>query len=202
MEGLSEISLERSRQQLEFLNGLMSKGLPVYPIGGFADDALLYNSLSRPHGDIDLVALRSEEGNLRTVLFEDGFSVEDVVVPPNDRAYKIKIKKDLVIADIVLLDVEQADQKFSIDLVNPSNGQKFRISFDKNSLNYPKQAFESFQVNTVSPLTLIKSKGIYRRIGSNEGRVKDDVSSGLLIKKYFPEDDISAEKFLPEITKL
>lgn len=188
-------------EQLDFLNMIQEKRLPIWVIGGFADDALVHGGLSRFHSDIDAVTYRDKADFLKTELENMGFLIEEVIIPPNTTAYKLRAKKDLLHLDLVLFDFDESSKRFYISLVNPNTNDLFRIYFSENSLSYPTQNLNGIKINTVSPMTLIQSKNIYARIGSNEERDKDLKSQTVLINKFFPGDSPDSDKFKPLITK-
>jgi len=188
-------------QQLEFFKIIQEKNLPIWIIGGFADDALIQGNLSHFHGDIDAVAYRDKTDSIRVELENMGFHVEEVIVPPNTTAYKLRAVKDFLHLDLVLFDFDEESNKFYINLANTNTGDLFRIYFSEDSLSYPTQDLDSVKVNTVSPTTLIQSKNIYAQIGSNGERDKDSRSQMDLVNKFFPGESLSSDKFKPLIVK-
>lgn len=193
---------ERHRK---FINEVFTElRLPVYLVGGYAEDALLTGSMSPNRKDIDMVAFRDDKETVLQKLSEKGYVVTPVVIPPSQRPYKFKISlsDSQLSTDLVLLD-RDTDGRQYLELVDTSSETPLKIYFDPDGFDTMSDVtLESIPVRCISPRALIQSKGIYAQIGSeSEMREKDQLARKRLISTFFPEKEESDPFFLPRIIR-
>ncbi|MFZ5886608.1 MAG: hypothetical protein ACOYYF_03985 [Chloroflexota bacterium] len=139
--------------QLDLISELMIWEPPVYLFGGFAEDAVLYGKVSRPHQDVDVLiwldqlAMRIEQA--RALGFHS-FEVRFEAAPGHPLAVGAQSHRGL---DLEFC-IGERDTQGRAFFYRPSSTGLQRCWFPPDALSYPIQELEGLPVRTVSPLTL------------------------------------------------
>ena len=187
--------------QLNFIKAVFDQKLPVYLIGGYADDALLHQKVARTHHDVDLIARRADAQLLKTEVEKLGYKVKAESRARREKPYKLTVKGKNLIADIGLLDSDDTGELFTTS-TNPTTGEQVEVRFDKEIFDQQPSQLGEIIVNTVSPLELIRSKDAYFQVGLQPSRQNDVIAKDTLIKKFYPNEDPTADKFKLRIRKI
>ncbi|HXF44299.1 MAG TPA: hypothetical protein VNK70_02455 [Candidatus Paceibacterota bacterium] len=142
-------------EQLEFIGSVFEKEAPVWLIGGYAEDALLYEGVSSGHGDVDLVALRDDEKRLEDYFRQKGFSVTPIVEAGSEKPLKFSLERGGVKVDVGFIDYDETKKQPYVD-VEGREKRKFRVFLDKDMFKYNPTKLGDIEVKTVSPLSIIQ----------------------------------------------
>lgn len=192
------------KEQPEFIEDVFKKaeekGIDIFLIGGFADEAVLNGGeIKRKHEDVDFVCMRKDMDAVMALLSEVGCEkIKKIMDGQNFYAenlpLKIAAQRGGMTIDVPLLDFDELRQQPYYFLIN-NEGKKFTIYFEKN-------IFSDGKLGSISPLGLIQTRIFYPSIENIEIREKDRVAAEMLRSKFFPNDDLSDSKFMPEIIEI
>ncbi len=190
-----------TKSQLAFIRDVFEKKLPVCLWGGYADDALLHQSISRKHSDVDLAAFRTDSELLRKEFLSMGLKVEYVAFVKGETPYKLLVTGEHMHADVALFDTDEKGNPV-MDIYYPRMGAQYRVDFDPNVLQGIESQLEGVSVTTVSPLALIRSKDAYFQAGVGPSRKKDVAGKQALLAQFFPDEDPNSDKFKLQIARI
>jgi hypothetical protein len=176
-------------------------------MGGYAEDALLAGTVTRQHGDLDLLLLRRDlELRLRQ-LSELGFTSFETwgEAAPGLPFYLFGQAGDLMI------DIGVADQQngrpcldihrlyFQIDGKTAPAG--YRLHLPADTFDHPRVEIDGVSIKPAAPLALYQLRiGIAGQGSFGEPSAKQRRSSDLLRERFFP--DIPEAQLQPRITPL
>jgi hypothetical protein len=138
--------------QLDLIERLMSLEPPLHLFGGFAEDAVLYGKVSRPHQDIDVLVwldelpLRIEQGR---ALGFGHFQVRFEAAP----GLPLAVGASSEGLDLELC-VGGREPDGGAFFYRPSPSGLQRCWLPADALSYPPAMLDGIGVRTVSPLTL------------------------------------------------
>ena len=180
--------------QLDLISELMALKPPIHLFGGFAEDAVLYGKVSRPHQDVDVLiwldelAMRIEQ--VRAFGF-DSFQVRFESAPGHPLA---------VAAQSNGLDLEfcigERDSRGRAFFYRPSSTGLQRCWLPPDALSYPTQNLEGVLVRTVSPLTLYQVREALAEVFGGM-RPKDRSMQAALHDRFFAR--LTADDLVPEV---
>ena len=136
---------------------------PVFTFGGFAEDALLDGSITRPHGDLDVLVARSSLELHLAQLGELGFTDFDVLFEP-------QAGRPLVLGgahdgqDLELGVFDELEPGIA-SFVLPVETGLIRISLPEDTLRHPIGSIDGVPIRTVSPLALYQLREAFLRTG-------------------------------------
>ena len=185
-------NLERE-SQLRFLRDVFERQLPVHLVGGFADEALLHQKLTRHHQDVDFLAAREDSDLLKEKFSSMGLNVEEVGIPLREKPYKLAISGENLKAEVVFYDSDPEGEPY-IALSNPMKDEKLRVYAGTEGLNASAERINDIEVRTVSPLALIRLKDQYHQAGAESNAQQVRVRNRL-IDKFYPGENPESEKF-------
>lgn len=198
LEKSSQEEKERERtSQIELMGKIFEGNLPVYLIGGYAEEAVLQEGPSFHH-DVDVLALRKDKLMIEHKMNELGVKIEEIREGDFINPYKLIAQYKDTEVDIGLLDGGEGED-FYVDI--NAHGERFRIYLDAADLNFPDQKMETVTVRTVSPVALMKMRNAILAINRFSPREKDVVVQRQLREKFFSEE-IGDGKFMPRIEKI
>jgi hypothetical protein len=136
---------------------------PVFVFGGIAEDALLDGSITRPHGDVDVLGARATLDrhleDLRSIGF-DGFEV--FFESPPGMPLVLGAERDGLSVEIGVFDeLEPGIASF----VLPVSDGLVRISLPADSLHHPLASIDGVPIRTVSPLALYQLREAFTLTG-------------------------------------
>jgi hypothetical protein len=194
-------------QQLELLRQMSALDPPVRIMGGFAEDALLAGTVTRPHGDVDWLIDRREYDLRLAQARELGFGELEVwgESAPGQPFYLYgengELKLEAGVADVEdgTLWVKIASLRFELDGKPPPVGFRFRLPED--TFSHPAVELDGVTVWPISPLALYQLRaGIARQGAFGEPDEKQRRAMRELKERFFP--DRSDEELVPEIEPL
>ena len=152
MTGRSAAEMHLKRAQLDLIERLMALEPPLHLFGGFAEDAVLFGTVSRPHADVD-VFVWLDELPLRVDQAESlGFGpFETRFESPPGTPVAVGAVSDGVDLELCV-GRRSADGRTFVDLPGDSGLRRFWLPPD--ALTYPTQALDGIVVRTISPLAL------------------------------------------------
>jgi hypothetical protein len=189
----------KSSKYLPLIEKLSMLNPPLFIFGGFAEDALLYQKITREHDDLDVLVKRDELEKRLEQFKELGFKEFEVYYEPLP-------KLPLVIHSIYqslhlepgILDKEEDEYYFVID---DAEETKIKVFLPADTFTYPKTLLEGIFVQTVSPLALYQIRQAFITSGTfGELREKDIKAQAKLEEKFFSD---TPESWLqPKIARL
>ena len=191
----------------ELFKNARDREAPLYLFASFADDILLYDGkIAESHGDVDAICLRTDVEKIKEILKEMGCDdIEEETGNPNyySDGLPLKITAQLgeIEVDIPILDFEEERQEPYYSITN-NEGKKYRIYFGKNFFSKKSIDTTAGQLSTVSPLGLIQARLFYPALEGIELRDKDRRAAEALRDKFFPGEDLTDKKFMPEIVEV
>jgi hypothetical protein len=171
---------------LPLLEQLASFEPAVFVFGGIAEDALLDRSITRPHGDVDVLVARDllarHLENCRSIGF-DGFEVlfesipgVPLVMGANHNGWSLELG--------VFDEIEPGIPSF----VLPVGDGLVRASLPDDSLRHPVASIDGVPIRTVSPLGLFHLRQALMVTGAlGPARDKDRTAQARLREELLPE---------------
>lgn len=137
---------------LPIIELLASVEPPVYIFGGLAEDALLDGSITRPHGDVDVLVGRATLEQHVAQLGSMGFTTFEVFFEsqPGTPLVLGSANGDLAIELGVFDELQPGKASF----VLPVRSGAVRISLPDDALRHPLGSIDGVPIRTVSPLAL------------------------------------------------
>lgn len=169
--------------QLDLISEVMALEPPVHLFGGFAEDAVLYGKVSRPHQDVDVLiwidqlAMRIEQ--VRVFGF-DSFEVRFEAAPGHPLAVGARSSHGL---DLEFC-IGERDSRGRAFFYRPSSTGLQRCWLPPDALSYPTQELEGLPVRTVSPLTLYQVRTAFADVFGGL-RPKDRKMQAALYERFF-----------------
>ena len=138
--------------QLELIEKLMRLDPPLHLFGGFAEEALLHGTVTRPHDDVDVLVWRDDLDLRRVQVRALGLtSVENRFDPIPGRPLVVvatdgRTELELCVAD-------RSDNGAYFDL--PGADGLDRVWMPPDLVSHPPQHLDEHVVRTISPLALV-----------------------------------------------
>lgn len=177
--------------QLDVMRAIMRWDPKVHIFGGFAEDAILHGRATRPHVDIDVVAVR-EDLDLRLEQAE-ALGARDWELRMEPRAGLPLVIGGFVGEVNLEFVVFERDAEGWLSFVAPTADGLTRTWLPKDALEPTTRTLEGVEVRTVSPLALYQiRKGVEPTFGGQ--RPKDRVAQAALRRMFFadiPEDHLA-----------
>ena len=178
---------------LPLVEQLASLEPPVFVFGGIAEDAILDGSITRPHGDVDVLVARAMLGRHLEQLGAFGFTDFDVLfesypgVPLVLGATHGGLSVELGVFD----ELEPGSASF----VLPVQAGAVRITLPADTLTFPVASIDGVPIRTISPLALYQLRQALIRTGAfGPARDKDRAVQARLREELLgnaPEADLS-----------
>jgi hypothetical protein len=197
----------RTQRQLDLLDRMATLDPPLFIMGGFAEDALVGEGISREHEDVDWLVTRSELP-LRLEQARDlGFTEFGTYgeSAPGKPFYLSAQQGDLSI-DVGVCDevdgghvIDISRLMFEIDGAEPPAG--FRVHLPPDTFEHGPVQLEGVRVWPASPLCLYQTRiGIAARGAFGELNEKQRTSLRRLKEAFFA--DRSDDELMPLVTTL
>ena len=169
---------------------------PVRLFGGYAEDAVLYGSVSRPHDDIDICVWRHDLQACITQLEDLGLATIEVRFEPAPSRPLVVVATDgKVEVEVVVAD--RTDGRASFDLPGADGIDRVWMPPDFDST--PPLPLDGLLVRTISPLALyqvrLASAGVFGGF-----RPKDVAAQAALRSRFFENVDEAALR--PTVTRI
>jgi hypothetical protein len=183
--------------QLDTIDRLMALEPPLYLFGGFAEDAVLYGRVSRPHEDIDLLVWL-DELPLRIEQAPDlgfaGFEVRFESAP--GRPLAVGTVSNGLALEFCVADRTTEGRPF-FDAPAPSGLR--RVWLPEGMFEPDAKMLDGIRVRTVSPLALYQIRAALAETFGGF-RPKDRVVQAALRSRFFP--DASDGELAPRVEEL
>jgi hypothetical protein len=182
--------------QLDLIRTLMAIDPAFILFGGFAEDALLYAGVSRPHDDVDVLVWLDELPARQAQLSELGFGDFEVrFEPAAGRPLAVGALGGPVDLELCI-GQRTKDGSLYFELPDVSGPQ--RVWLPEDALEQPTARLENIEVRVPSPLLLYQ---VRTAMGAAMGglRPKDEVTQSALHSRFFP--DVPEASLAPRVTR-
>jgi hypothetical protein len=186
---------------LQLLEQIATLLPPIFIMGGFAEEALLHKRLTRPHNDVDILVVRSELDQCLEHLKSLGFTKFEVYLEESPgRPFVLGADADNLHVEVVVGNAEpDGCYSFVLDGQNPPD--RFHVSIDQGTFQYPATILEDVAIRTISPLALYQMRSACIVTSCfGEPRASDLTSQEQLRKTFFASQD--EEQLMPKIVNL
>jgi hypothetical protein len=167
--------------QLDLIGRLMALDPPVFLFGGFAEDALLHRTVSRPHDDVDVFVwfdeLPGRIEQVRALGFDD---IESRFEPSPGRPLVVGAARGDLQLELCVGDRSDGRAYFEV----PGDGGLDRVWLADDFLDYPAQRLDDLVVNTISPLALYQVRMALAAVFGGF-RPKDKLTQAALQDRFF-----------------
>jgi hypothetical protein len=167
--------------QLDLIAGLMRLDPPGILFGGYAEDALLHGTVSRPHDDVDVFVwfddLSRRIEQVRALGFD---SIETRFEPSPGRPLVVGAARGDLQLELCVCD--RVDGRPYFDL--PADGDLDRVWLPDDLVDYPPQRLDDVVVSTISPLALFQVRMASAAVFGGF-RPKDELSQAALRDRFF-----------------
>jgi hypothetical protein len=167
--------------QLDLIGRLMVLDPPVFLFGGYAEDALLHGTVSRPHDDVDVfiwfddLPVRIEQAQ---ALGFDG--IESRFEPSPGRPLVVGAARGDLQLELCVGNCSDGRAYFDL----PGDGGLDRVWMPDDLVTYPAQRLDDIMVNTISPLALYQVRVALAAVFGGF-RPKDESSQAALRDRFF-----------------
>jgi hypothetical protein len=170
---------------------------PVHVFGGFAEDAVLYGGVHRPHEDLDVLvgrhALTRQLENARDIGFAP-FEVRFEAIPGRPLVLGAT-SGDL---DLEVSAYDLTPEGTVLFTLPDADGALRQVHLSGGVFDHPPAMLDGVPLRTVSPLALYQIRAGLTMLGTfGSPRPKDIVSQDALRERFFPE--ASTERLAPAI---
>jgi hypothetical protein len=189
-------------QYLLLLKQIAALFPPLFIMGGFAEDALLYHRITRQHNDLDVLIVRSQLNQCLQQLKSLGLAEFEVSLEESPgRPAVLSARADSLHLEIGVSDPAPGGGYHFVveDGQHPSS--RFRISLPEDTFQYPATTIGGVTIQTVSPLALYQLRAISaltRSVG--EMRANDLAMQEKLRKTFLAGQD--ERQLKPKLVKL
>ncbi len=188
-------------KHLQLLERIATLLPPVFIMGGFAEDALLNHRITRQHGDIDVLTLRSQLNQCLEQFKSLGFPEFEVYLEesPGNPFVLGADANDLHI-EIGVSNVDPSGS-YSFEVGGHLPSSRYRVFLPDDTLDYPATTLESIKIQTISPLALYQMRAAFAVTGSfGEMSPTAAATQEQLKKTFFPNQDEGM--LMPKIVNL
>jgi hypothetical protein len=166
---------------------------PVFVFGGFAEDAILDRSITRPHGDVDVLVARATLEQHLEQLGRLGFTKFEILFEsqPGRPLVLGAAHRGLSVELGVFDELEPGIPSF----VLPLQGGPARVTLPAGTLSFPVASIDGIPIRTISPLGLYQLREAFLRTGAfGPERDKDRMAQArlrVLLLANLTEADLS-----------
>jgi hypothetical protein len=162
---------------------------PVFVFGGFAEDALLHGSVSRPHSDVDILADRTTLDHHLRDAERIGLTGFEVLFEPKD-GIPLVMAASTADLNLEITVYDRTDEGGVFCWMTDAGGRPVQIHLSPGTFEYPESAIDGVQVRTVSPLALYQIRAGVTAAGAfGPPRPNDVMAQEMLRFRFFPHDD-------------
>ncbi len=174
---------------------------PLFVMGGFAEDALLFHRIMGQHADLDVLVIRHQ---LKPCLQQlealglVGLAADLVEVPGVPLV--LDAGNDMPKIE-VWVSASEPGGGYSFDAEGQPGPTRWRIFLPEDTFRYPATTIEGMAIQTVSPLALYQLRAISAMTrNSGEKRTKDLAMQERLLQAFLAETD--EQTLRPRFVKL
>jgi hypothetical protein len=174
--------MDLTAAQLDLIARLTVLDPPVFLFGGYAEDAILHGSVSRPHDDVDVfvwfddLPMRIEQ--VRDLGFD---TIESRFEPSPGRPLVVGASRGDLQLELCVGDRSDGRAYFEL----PGDGGVDRVWMPDDLVTYPAQRLDDLVVSTISPLALYQVRIALAEVFGGF-RQKDKLSHAALRDRFFP----------------
>jgi len=183
------------------LHRLATLSPPLFIMGGFAEDALLFHRITGQHGDLDVLVIRPQLTQHLQQLTALGLA-ESTTSLTEGSGQPLILGANVDVPHIELwVSTLEPTGGYSFDVEGQSPSNRFRIYLPEDTFHYPATMVEDIAIQTVSPLALYHLRAISamtRHVG--EKRAKDLAVQEQLRQMFLEDQD--EQKLTPRLMKL
>jgi hypothetical protein len=193
---------ELTSRQLELIARLAALEPAISFMGGYAEDALLAGTVTRPHEDVDVIFPRSEEELRMAQLAELGFRDWETwgEAAPGVPFYLFGQDGDLKV-DLGILDQEGGGNWMRVHrLAFPVGGQEapagYQLRLPDDLFDHPLVELDGIRLKPIPPLALYQMRaGVASRNSFGPLSERHLATMAELRERFFP--DLSEDELLP-----
>lgn len=188
--------MELVAAQLDLIRRLMALDPPVFLFGGFAEDALLHGTMSRPHDDVDVFVWLDDLPMRVEQVLALGFDDLEVRFESSPgRPLAVGAVRDGLDLELCIGDRTGGRPHFDL----PGSGGLDRVWMPDDLLMHPAQRLDDLEVRTISPRALYQVRVASAAVFGGF-RPKDEVTQSALRERFFA--GISDAELAPAVTRL
>jgi hypothetical protein len=173
----------RTRAQLDLLARMAELDPPPHVMGGYAEDAVVGGTVSRPHDDVDWAVMRRDLPLRLEQMRGLGFGEPETwgEAAPGLPFYLYAARDDGLSVDVAVFEevdghptIDVGTLRFQVDGQKPPGG--FRVHLPADAFSYPTASVDGVPVRSLSPLALyqvrvgIASKGAFGELTEKQRR--------------------------------
>ena len=183
------------------LERLAALSPPLFIMGGFAEDALLFHRITGQHADLDVLVIRHQLHQYLQQIAALGL-VESATSLTEEPGRPLLLRTTIM--DTLQIEIWVSTPElsgYSFDVSGQSPSSRYRICLPEDTFQYPATAIEGIAIQTVSPLALYQLRAVSamtRHVG--EKRAQDLAMQARLRQTFLADQD--EWKLTPQVIKL
>ena len=164
----------------------------MFVFGGFAEDALLHGSVTRPHGDVDILADRTTLDQHLRDADTIGFTEFEVLFEPKEGC-PLVMAASAAEVNLEITVYDRTDEGGVFCWMTDADGRPVQIHLSPSTFEYPESTIDGVDVRTVSPLALyqiragVTAAGRVRAAPAEGRRGARDASRPILPARRSPD---------------
>jgi hypothetical protein len=180
-----------------FIQHLATVSPPLFVMGGFAEEALLYQRITREHADLDVLALRQQlDAQLQALR---GLGLAEIAPDAGESAARPLVFETGV--GVLRLELwvcsPEPSGGYSFDVERQPPPGRIRIFLPEDTFQYPPPTLEGVSLQTVSPLALLHLRTISARTRGSEEKRAEDLAMAEQLRRAFPTGE-DERRLLPK----
>ena len=172
------------------LKRLATLSPPLFVMGGFAEDALLFHRITGQHADLDVLVIRHQLDQHLQQLALLGLA-EPATPLAEAPGQPLLLRANLDTPQIeIWVSTPEPNGGYSFDVDGQSPSSRYRIFLPEDTFQYPATTIEGIAIQTVSPLALYQLRAISamtRHVG--EKRSQDLAMQEQLRQAFLADQD-------------
>jgi hypothetical protein len=193
--------LEWERGKHGWIRDLAAVTPPLFVMGGFAEDALLFHRIMGQHADLDVLVIRHQLNPCLQQLEALGLvgSAADLSETPGVPLV-LGAGKDMPKIELWVCTPEPGGG-YSFDVEGQPEPTRWRIFLPEDTFRYPATTLEGMAIQTISPLALYQLRAISAMTRSRgDKRTKDLAMQARLLQAFLADND--EQTLTPRFVKL
>jgi hypothetical protein len=183
------------------LQRLATLAPPLFIMGGFAEDALLFHRITGQHADLDVLVIRPQLNRHLQQLTAFGLA-ESATSLEEGLRHPLILRAGGNSPDIeIWVSTLEPSGGYSLDVGGQPPSSRYRIFLPEDTFQYPATMIEGIAIQTVSPLALYQLRAISamtRHVGAK--RAKDLAMQEQLRQTFLTDQD--ERTLTPRLMKL
>jgi hypothetical protein len=174
---------------------------PIFIMGGFAEDALLFHRITGQRADLDVLVIRPQLNQQLQQLTALGLA-ESTTSLDEVSKHPLILRASVNSPHIeIWVSTPEPSGSYSFEVEGQSPSTRFRLYLPEDTFHYPATLIEGIAIQTVSPLALYHLRAISamtRHVG--EKRAKDLAVQEQLRRTFLADQD--EQKLTPKLRQL